>query len=417
MTRWARVRRGLGAILAGSLSLVLSACTWRRGEAVELEAVRFRVVAPEGIDALYLAGTFNGWSPGAEAWGLARTGNADSWELVVPVDALGSSVIELKLTRGSWDTVEVDESLADRGNRRLELDALAVDRLGTATVELDVAAFADDREPGDGRGPSTVVGRLDVWTIESAALGSSRPVRVWLPPGYDAAENAEREYPVLYLQDGQNLFDAATSFLGAEWRVDETLTELVEAGEVPPWIVVGIDNAGAERSAEYLPSSIALRSTGGRAERYLEFLTEELQPRIERDYRVARGAAHTGIGGSSLGACVSLFAAMERPGRFGALLLESPATWVGGGALLDAAEAHAVWPARVFVGCGDREGRDPSGSEAYVAAFERLEEAFRARGLGSERLRAVLEEGGRHDEDAWARRLPDALRFLLGDAP
>ena len=384
------------------LSIVCAALVLAGGARSAVEVLRFEVTVPaETPGPFHLAGDFNGWRPDHEGWRLDPVEDEPAkWVLYVERNELGDA-IEFKLTRGSWETVEVAADGTDLPNRRLVLDELE-----GSVVRLTVAAFAD-RERA-----STVTGRLEVFEVESAKLDRNCTVRVWLPPGYE--DGGERRYPVLYMQDGQHVFDAATSSVGSEWRVNEVLTELIGSGAVAPWIVVAIDNGGERRTAEYNPPYTPGGWRRNRGDDYPDFLLEELVPRIEEDFSIAAGPENTALGGSSFGASVTLYAAMRHPQRFGAILLESPATWVYDGALIERSRAHDVWPARVFIGVGSRESEDPEGSREYLETVRALEEALRADGLGDERLRVVVEQGASHDEAAWARRLPESLAFLLG---
>src|SRR5579863_9273741 len=142
--------------------------------------------------------------------------------------------------------------------------------------------------------------------LRSRVFSNTRLVRVWLPPGYRNSENRDRQYPVFYLNDGQNLFDPATAFAGVDWGVGRTAELLIRSGKIPPLILVGIDNTGTGRMREYLPyrsfSPPILRPKG---KRYPEFLINEVMPFIGERYRVAPGADHTGLGGSSLGGLIT----------------------------------------------------------------------------------------------------------------
>src|SRR6201987_5254492 len=171
-------------------------------------------------------------------------------------------------------------------------------------------------------------GDLRLHEFRSRFFRNTRFLRVWLPPGYDDSENSAKRYPVLYLNDGQNLFEPSTSFTGVEWQVDETAERLIREELIPPMIVVGIDNAGKDRLGEYMPS-LALSPARLRVQgsRYPNFLIKEVMPFISRTYRIASGPENTGLGGSSLGALISLYTVASHPGWFGGLLLESPYPW------------------------------------------------------------------------------------------
>ncbi len=160
----------------------------------------------------------------------------------------------------------------------------------------------------------SVTGDLRVHEFHSRIFRNTRMLRVWLPPRYDAPENDNRHYSVLYLNDGQNLFDRATAFAGVEWQVDETADRLIRQEVIPPLIVIGIDNAQSDRIKEFLPYRSfhppVLRPQG---KRYPSFLMDEVMPFVYERYRIARGPENTGLGGSSLGALISLYTVTERP--------------------------------------------------------------------------------------------------------
>ena len=264
-------------------------------------------------------------------------------------------------------------------------------------------------------GAPSVVGDLRLHRFTSRIFANARIVRVLLPPGYDHPANADRRYPVLYLNDGQNLFDRATSFAGTEWQVDETVARLVGQGAISPLIVVGIDHARRRRTSEYVPfASLHPRVRRPRGRRYPAFLVDELMPHVNRTYRTRVGPANAGLGGSSLGAAIALYTALARPGVFGRLLLESPSLFLAGGRLLEESAACAAWPRRVYLAIGAREAAHEEGSARLVANVCELERLLHAAGLRGDRLRVVVEEGGTHDEASWARRLPGALTFLFG---
>lgn len=258
-------------------------------------------------------------------------------------------------------------------------------------------------------------GDLRLHEFHSRVFHNDRFLRVWLPPGYDDPENSARLYPVLYLNDGQNLFEPATAFNGIEWQVDETADRLIRESVIPPMIIVGIDNAGKDRIREYMPhrslQPMMLRVQGSR---YPNFLMKEVMPFVNRTYRIASGAENTGLGGSSLGALIALYTAGVRPGVFGRLLLESPSLWASNRQLIRESRAVSRWPDRVFLGTGSAEAGREDRDRSMVDDVRELAAIFRRAGLDDARLRFVIEEGATHHESAWARRFPDALTFLFG---
>jgi enterochelin esterase-like enzyme len=258
-------------------------------------------------------------------------------------------------------------------------------------------------------------GDLRLHEFRSRVFRNTRFLRVWLPPGYDDAENAGRHYPVLYLNDGQNLFEPSTAFAGVEWQVDETADRLIREGAVPPLIVVGIDNTGKDRIREYMPhrsmNPMMLRVQG---RHYPDFLIKEVMPFVERGYRVAAGPENTGLGGSSLGALIALYTAVVRPGVIGRLLLESPSLWVSGRQLISDSRSVRVWPERIFLAAGTAEAGSAERSQTVVDDVRELAAILRRAVLSEKRLRLVIEDGAGHNEAAWGERFPEALQILFG---
>src|SRR5271165_4034185 len=266
----------------------------------------------------------------------------------------------------------------------------------------------------------TVIGILEIVPFYSKTFHNTRMLRVWLPANYLSPFNAHRSYPVLYLHDAQNLFDEATSDAG-EWHVDETVEHLVGSFKIPPMMVVGIDNAGDKRSSEYLPYYDPNSKQYGmpdekdlRGKDYATFLLTEVMPFIEKRYRVSRGAANTGIGGSSYGSVVSLYIALTHPGIFGHVLLESPMLGVGDGQLLKDAEKAKQLPRKMFVAMGTSETKDADYNAELLQRVEEMQTILRRKGMGPDRLKVVVDEGALHNEGAWSRRFPEAMLFLYG---
>ena len=279
------------------------------------------------------------------------------------------------------------------------------------------ALVANAAEPGPAC-ESTVSGDLRLHQLDSRIFGNSRTIRVLLPPGYDAPDNAQKKYPVLYMLDGQNLFDACLSEVShKEWGVDETLYRLIGDGSVPAMIVVGVDHAGKDRGREYLPykdymGNPDMPEPAGR--RFPDFLTDEVMPLVDGQYRTLQGHAGTGIGGSSYGGVAALYALLAKPGRFGYGLIESPTMWIGMGQLVRDTDPLIAAPRRVFIGFGGRESDDPQMVERMIGLIRRVESNFRAAGYVDSSFRFVVDPDARHDEPAWAARLPGALEFLFG---
>jgi predicted alpha/beta superfamily hydrolase len=262
---------------------------------------------------------------------------------------------------------------------------------------------------------SSVVGDLRLHEFSSRIFRNKRLLRVWLPPRYDAAENACRLHPVFYLNDGQNLFDTTTAFAGVEWQVDQTADRLIRQEVIRPMIFVGIDNAREERIREYLP----YRSTTPpvyrpRGNQYSTFLQTEIMPFIAQRYRVAAGPENTGLGGSSLGGLISLYVAAYAPEAFGRVLLESPSLWVANRRILREVRKIKKWPERIFLAVGTREVGNEVKDRETVQSVVELAGILSKAGLDDERLLVDVADGATHSEGAWASRFPAALEFLFG---
>ena len=256
---------------------------------------------------------------------------------------------------------------------------------------------------------------MDIHHIHSTALRGSRRITV-MRPRYRGRHGPQGPTAVLYLNDGQNLFDPSRAFAGNTWRVAETVNWLVSEQRIPPILVVGIDHGEVLRAREYLPvederNPHARRPLG---RQYVEFVTRDVVPFIERTYDVSRRTSARAFGGSSYGAMAALLAVLERPGTFGRLLLESPSLYVGNRFLLRKARRAPRWPARVYLGVGTAETSKADVNRETVENVRVLESILQDAGLGPKRLKLVVEEGATHSEGAWAGRLGDALTFLFG---
>jgi predicted alpha/beta superfamily hydrolase len=251
-------------------------------------------------------------------------------------------------------------------------------------------------------------------SFHSAILNNDRDVIVYLPPAYDA--DKKRRYPVLYMHDGQNLFDGATSFIpGQEWRADETAQSLIAAGKIEPLIIVGVYNAGVERVNEYTAAQDSNYKAGGRADLYGRFLVEELKPFIDRTYRTKIDAKNTGLGGSSLGGLISLYLGLKYPTVFTRIAIVSPAVWWADNQIVHYTEDRTRKPPlRIWLDTGTKEGRDPKEAQTTVAGARLLKKTLIGKGWEEGKDFKYFEaEGAEHNETAWAARFGQILEFLF----
>jgi len=248
--------------------------------------------------------------------------------------------------------------------------------------------------------------------FRSKILGNHRDVLVYLPRGY--SRFSRRRYPVLYLQDGQNVFDAATSFAGVEWGVDETAQRLIRRNLIEPLIIVAVANMTDDRIHEYAPTPGVIDSKAkrqkhskGLARKYGRFLTEELRPYIDKKYRTKPEAEFTGLGGSSLGALLTLSVGLWFPNVFTRLIVMSPSVWWDDCVIYKMVEElDKKPPLKIWLDTGTRE---PGWERVRTLLDSLIEKGWR---LGEDLIYAEI-EGGDHSEGAWAARVDPALRFLF----
>ena len=322
---------------------------------------------------------YSRFAPRREVWG-AQT-NSFYCEVILPAEPT-----DFTLPQGAPDPIAVPEDEA-------------------AQAALDAV-----------RNPPQATGKLRYNTLTgefgqhkqfpSIHLAHARDVLVYLPPGY---KETQQRYPVLYLHDGQNLFDAATSFAGEEWGVDETAERLIQKGVIEPLIIVGIYNTGEHRIDEYTPTVDERQQRGGQGDAYGRFIVEELKPFIDQNYRTLGGPEHTGLGGSSLGGLVTLYLGLKYPAVFSRLLVMSPSVWWDQGMILRVVQALRAKPStRIWLDIGTQEGRFTPGH------VRTLRDLLIAQGwrLGDD-LKFLQVRGGEHTERDWGKRVEPALRFLF----
>ena len=250
-------------------------------------------------------------------------------------------------------------------------------------------------------------GRLErIHGFASQILGNERQITIYLPAGYD--DKPDRRYPVLYMQDGQNIFDADRAYIpGQHWRVLEAADQAIGERTASPMIIVAVDHAGVGRADEYTPVRDRKHNNGGRADEYLRMLTEELKPEIDARFRTLPDRANTAIAGSSLGGLLTLHAAFTRAEVFGRAAAMSPSVWWGNRAVLQTVDAFNGPPPRLWVDIGGREGLEAM-NDARM-----LRDRLAAKGWGDDAFHYFEDRRADHSERAWARRVRSVLEFLF----
>jgi predicted alpha/beta superfamily hydrolase len=367
--------------------------------------VTLRLVPGPAVAAgqkIYVAGSFNEWNPAAPDFALLPQPDG-AYQLTLPAAVRGPQ--EFKFTRGSWQTGEVDASFQPRPNRQVDFGS------GPRTLTLQVAAWQDQRPGGSiavPPKPHTAAPNVRILadSFRLPQLGGRRR-RIWLylPPGY---ATSERRYPVLYLHDGQNIFDEATAYAG-EWAVDETLNQLKENGQDPGGcVVVAIENGGERRLDEYSPWVNERLKKGGEGSQYVEFLVRTLKPYIDQHYRTRPDAAHTAIMGSSMGGLISLYAGVKYPAVFGRVGVFSPAFWFAKDSVLAFVRRRpAPSKSRFYFVAGPAEG------PTMVPQMAEVRDALLARGLSPTHIAFKTPADGQHAEWFWRREFGPAYQWLL----
>ncbi|MBG8554902.1 alpha/beta hydrolase-fold protein [Hymenobacter guriensis] len=352
---------------------------------------------------LYIAGSFNDWDPGSAAYSLAK--NTDgTYQITLPASITGK--LEFKFTRGSWDKVETSAQQADVSNRTYTATG------APATVELQVANWKD-LGGGSGGCASTAL-QPNVQVVNASfsipQLGG-RTRRIWIYLPVDYATSARR-YPVLYMHDGQNVFDKCTSFSG-EWGVDEALRQLQQSGQDPTGtIVVAVDNGGNSRLNEYSPWPNAEYKSGGEGDKYVDFLVETLKPYIDQQYRTLTGREYTGIAGSSMGGLISVYAALKYQNVFSKVGVFSPAFWFARQPLFDYVKtAGHQQPIKFYFLAGAKE------SETMVPLMAEMRDALQQQGFAAADMSYHVLEDGQHAEWFWQREFPAAFQWLYAGTP
>jgi alpha-glucosidase len=255
---------------------------------------------------------------------------------------------------------------------------------------------------------STTAANVKIMSTDFYMPQLNRTRRIWLyfPPDY---ETSGKSYPVLYMHDGQNLFDAATSFSG-EWEVDETLNNIDKQGKQVP-IVVGIDN-GSERLAEYTPWPNS-QYGGGEGDKYIQFIVETLKPYVDKHFRTLPDRENTGIAGSSLGGLISQYGSLKYQEIFSKAGLFSPSYWFSDSVWAFTHDIGKQHDMRFFQLCGTNESNDVDESEKMVSEIHQMNDTLVKIGFGPDKIFNKIVTGGQHNEKLWRENFEEAYLWLF----
>lgn len=344
---------------------------------------------------VYFAGSANNWNPGDVNYALQPNGTGQL-EITIPE---GTGTVEYKFTRGSWPTVEGNAGGSYLPNRSFTFTG------APQTLNLTVQSWED---LGGSGANSTAAANVQILNAAffMPQLGVNRRIWLYLPPDY---ETSAKNYPVLYMQDGQNLFDNATSFSG-EWQVDETLNNLFNAGDYGA-IVVGIDNGGSARLDEYSPWVNSNYNQGGDGAAYMQFVAETLKPYIDANYRSRPEATYNALIGSSMGALISVYGACQYPELFEKAGLFSPAFWFAQGNLTNyiSNQATGFGNMRAYFVCGQNE------SSSMVSDMNAIKNNLIANGVAASNTLTLVDPAGTHSESFWRAKFGAAYQWLFAE--
>lgn len=355
---------------------------------VTIRITSFPTTTPSN-PTFFLAGTMNAWNPGDSDFIFSKVGS--NYEITLPA---ASGTAQYKITRGSWATGEGTASGGQSSNRSFTYAPNLV-------VEIQIAGWE-----GNSGKPSTALPNVKIIssTFLIPQLGKLRRVWIYLPENY--TKDSTTTYPVMYMHDGQNLFDAATSFSG-EWGIDETLVAKEKQGD-KGCIVVGIDNGGGSRLDEYSPYKNPTYG-GGQGDEYVSFLTTTLKPYIDANYRTKPEREFTGIAGSSMGGLISLYAALKHPTVYSKVGIFSPAFWFSDSLRQFVAGHTNINSTKFYFVAGANE------SLSLVKDMDTIISTLKAIGFENKDIERDVKADGAHSEWFWKREFGPCYSWLFSE--
>ena len=354
---------------------------------VRIQITGYFNISDYRADVLFVAGSFNSWNPGDSNYRMLTKPNGIQYSDLI----LYSGTYEYKITRGGWDKVECKADGTEIQNRVIKIER-------DTTISITIEGWKDNFKIK----PRTSTASRNVHIIDTAflipQLNRKRKVWVYLPPTYDSSQ---KKYSVLYMQDGQNVFDDSTSFAG-EWGVDETLDSISRHSK--EIIVVAVDHGGSKRINEYCPYNME-KYGKGEGGPYLDFLVKTLKPFIDKHYRTKRDKQNTFIAGSSMGGLISMYAVLKYPKTFGGAGIFSPAFWIGPKIFDDINKKGEGVNSKIYFYCGGQE------SETMQPEMERAFEEMRK--VSRSNMVCIIRPDGKHTEWVWKEEFPLFYLWLM----
>ncbi len=345
--------------------------------------------------SIFISGDFEGWTGGQEKYKLEKRDR--NYSITIPKQV---ESIQFKFTQGSWDLVEVDENDNPIANRTytfndkiktviINITKWSVKKVATSTASKNISILSEG--------------------FFIPQLNRTRKIWLYLPPDY---KTSTKKYPVIYMHDGQNLFDGANSFSG-EWQVDETLDKLFEENGFGA-IVIGIDNGGVKRLDEYSPW-VNEKYGGGEGEAYTQFIVETLKPYVDKNYRTKSNKENTAIIGSSMGGLISFYAILKNPTVFGMGGVLSPSFWFSDESFEFAKINGNLNTTKIYFLAGAKEGGNTTFNEISHTAKDlyKMDDLLKSQGFNIKNTSIKIIPEGEHNEKLWRKNLEETLLWLF----
>ncbi|MDY7394456.1 alpha/beta hydrolase-fold protein [Aureibaculum sp. 2210JD6-5] len=336
---------------------------------------------------IYISGDFERWTGGQKDYKLQQIKN--HYFITLPQY---EGTINFKFTKGTWETVETEKNFNQIENRQYTFN------MPNDTVNIEIKNWSKGKVPNSTASENV---KLFYKAMHIPQLKRKRRIWVYLPPDY---ETSKEKYPVLYMQDGQNLFDAATAFAG-EWAVDETMNRLAKEKNLK-MIVVGIDNGSKHRMDEYSPWKNKIYG-GGKGDAYIKFIVETLKPKIDSSFRTKPQSKHTAIMGSSMGGLISYYGALKYPKTFGKVGVFSPSFWFSDKVIDFTKKQSKGTKVKAYFLMGSEEGN------SAIEAMEKVVTTLKKSGYKKKNFIKKIVLGGKHNEALWRNEFEEAILWLF----
>ncbi|MBK1896904.1 alpha/beta hydrolase-fold protein [Chryseobacterium paridis] len=356
--------------------------------------MKFKLYTEESDDrTVYITGNFNNWNPKDSNYQLTST-DPNNYSIDIDDNILPTS-IEYKFTKGGWENVELDQYGNITPNRKIEKSVASVSDV-VKKWRLNWGPFKDEFFP-----------IVEIISEEFYIPQLDRYRKVWALLPYDYYVS-NKSYPVLYLQDAQNLFNEGSEY--GNWEIDKKLSILSEYGRGDV-IIIAIEHGSKERIKEYIFDNDNV-ANGSEGKKYIRFITDTLKPFVDEHYRTKKDRENTGIGGSSLGALISIYSGFLYPEVYSKLLIFSPSLWVEPNNNFPLMNFRVPFKTKIYLYGGGKEG---SKMVKRIHIFEEYLRKWEKKNLFDFEFKTNINPEGTHSEFYWSQEFPRAIEWLFYD--